>query len=139
MRDLINFNRNDLFPTFQTLPTLFDRFFDHTNDFFKEFGLTYRDLRDNFSEETDKYILEVEIPGMKKESINLEFVNNGIHIVAEKKSMDKTTQSNSKVTRHYQLPGNVNKDLASASYVDGVLRIELPKLETPKNKKIEIK
>ncbi len=136
MRDLINFNRNNLFPT------LFDRFFNHTNDFFRDLelplSLTNR-LDTNFSEESEKYVLELEIPGMKKESISLEFMDNGLQIVAEKKSVSKDTESRSKIQRYYSVPSNIDRNSVSASYIDGVLRIELPKTEKSKVKKIEVK
>jgi HSP20 family protein len=77
--------------------------------------------------------------------------HNVLTISSEKKE-EKESKEEEKVTRRefsysafkrsFQLPENVNKEGISAEYVDGLLKLTLPKLDSPKlesRKQIDIK
>jgi len=91
-------------------------------------------------EETeDKFLIKAEMPGFKKEDINVELVDNKIIIKAEKKQ-EKKGRGYSEI--QYGLfekiiPLASVKEVINAEYKDGYLYLEVEKLN--KAKKIEIK
>ncbi len=98
--------------------------------------------------ETDKEIVvKVELPGVKKENIEVSIKDNMLYIRGEKKEeREEKTETIHRVERVYgkfervlSLPTEVNTDEVKAEFKDGVLEIRLPKAEVSKEKKIEIK
>ena len=126
-------------------------FFEH---FFGDFGLPSlfseeREFAPAFDvSETDKeLIVKGEVPGMDKKDININLSDGLLTITGEKKHEKKEEGENYHcVERHYgkfsrtmRLPSAVNTEKVDAMYKDGVLTITLPKTETVKPKKVEIK
>lgn len=101
------------------------------------------DIYDN----TDKYYIEIDLPGFKRENLNIEFNHGYLTVIATKKDKDdKSTLNYIKRERTYGIykrefyVGNVDYSKISAKYKDGVLLIEVVKGEDNKDKKtIEIK
>jgi HSP20 family protein len=97
-------------------------------------------------EEKDHFIVKAELPGMKKEAIEVSFYDGGLSISGERKS--ETNYEDAEVYRaerffgRFQrtvtLPTPVAVDKAKASYMDGVLTVTLPKTEEAKPKHIEV-
>ena len=105
----------------------------------------------NTMETETSYQLELAIPGLKKEDFKIDLDHNILTISSEKK-VEKEEKEGEKVTRRefsyssfqrsFQLPDNVKKEDISAEYIDGLLKLTLPKLESPKlesRKQIDIK
>jgi len=97
-------------------------------------------------EEGDSVIAKVELPGMKKEDINVE-VNNGILKISgekkreekvEKKNYYRIERSSGSFERSITLPFETQADKAKASFKDGVLQIKIPKSEEAKKKETKI-
>jgi HSP20 family protein len=97
-------------------------------------------------EDKDKYIVSVELPGMKKEDISVS-VHDGVLTVsgerkAEKDSKDglvhRTERYYGKFTRSVSLPATVHSEKVSAAYKDGVLTVEVPKAEEARPKTIPV-
>jgi HSP20 family protein len=97
-------------------------------------------------EEDDSVIAKVELPGMKKEDINVE-VNNGILKISgekkreekvEKKNYYRIERSSGSFERSITLPFETQADKAKASFKDGVLQIKIPKSEEAKKKETKI-
>jgi HSP20 family protein len=88
-------------------------------------------------EDENRLIVRVEVPGMNKEDIAIEIRNRQLQISGEKRFAHENTQGRWRVMqcaygsfrRNITLPCEVKEDAASASYTNGVLRIELPKRE----------
>ena len=132
----------------------FDSFF---NDFFegefipKNFGLKGGSMpAANIKETKTGFYIELAAPGMKKEDFNVELNEDLLTIRSEKKSTE--TEDTSKYTkkefsyssfvRSFRLPEDVDSENINAAYADGVLQLEIPKLEVEekvKIKQIEIK
>ena len=103
----------------------------------------------NIKNLSNKYELEFALPGIKKEDIEIDLDDNQLVIQGETKSSKSEDGeytlrefSYQKFHRSFQLPDNINKDEISAKYEDGILKIDVPKLEADKNgnfKRIEIK
>jgi len=111
-------------------------------------GSNFRRAVSDFSENDNEYILEVELPGIKKEEISLDITSRGIEIRAIKKHEEKKKNDgkhfySKSFAGFYQavdLPENVDSDKMKASYKNGVLALKIPKknIEIEKVRKIEI-
>ncbi len=94
-------------------------------------------------EETDThYQLEVDLPGVKKEEIQIEVRDNHLHIAGERKS-EKTAKrvaerSFGKFERVWALPEDVDAEKVEAAYADGVLSLKVAKAEAVKPRVIKI-
>jgi HSP20 family protein len=103
----------------------------------------------NIKEENNHYMIEAELPGMKKEDINIDFKDKYLILSGEKKSFDEDKRDNyHHVERRYgsfyrtvRMPDDVDKEKISAEYKNGVLHVDLAKCEkkSMEHKKIEIK
>ena len=122
-------------------------------DFFSDFKLFPGDGGSlapaiNIREVEEMFIVEVAAPGKKKEDFVIEVKNNILTISSEhKEEKEEKTEhfmrkefSFNKFSRSFTLPENVDQEKIKASYKDGLLLIDLPKLEQtlPKVKKVSI-
>ena len=127
---------------------------DLLDRFFEDFELPIR-----FGEETEftpafdvsetekELIVRAEVPGMDKKDININLSEGLLTITGEKKHDKKEENENyhcferryGKFSRTVRLPSALDTEKVDAVYKDGVLTITLPKSETVKPKKIEIK
>ena len=97
-------------------------------------------------EEKDHFIVKAELPGMKKEDIEVSFHDGGLSISGERKSETKHEDAEvyraerffGRFQRTLPLPTPVAVDKARASYQDGVLTVTLPKTEEAKPKHIDV-
>lgn len=116
------------------------------NDYF-EFGTTckgsypYVDL----FEQDDTTVLTVELPGMSKEDIAIEIKDNLIRISGERKlqypdnaSVHRLERRSNKFDRTLRLPVKVDTSKVKADYVNGVLKVFLPRAESDKPKQIKV-
>lgn len=99
------------------------------------------------SETNSHYTVELDIPGVKKEDININ-VDNNILTIRGKKEMDKDHKDSNyysrerfygDFTRSMALPSGVNTDKIDADFNNGVLTIKMPKNKATSTKTIEIK
>ena len=97
--------------------------------------------------ETDQdLVVKAELPGVKKENVEVSIRDNALHIKGEKKEeKEEKTETYHRVERVYgkferviPLPTDVKVEAAKAEFKDGVLEIRIPKAEGSKEKKIEI-
>jgi HSP20 family protein len=99
------------------------------------------------SEDKDKYLVSVEIPGMKKEDINVTVHDGVLTVSGERKSeksvnegtVHRTERYFGKFSRSVSLPAAVKADKVAAAYRDGVLTVEIPKAEEAKPRQIDVK
>lgn len=93
--------------------------------------------------ETDKdVIFTAEIPGIRKEDINLNVTENRIDVSVESRKEKKKDHTYSSkyggFSSSYSTPSPINPEAVKASYKNGVLEIRAPKLKTAKGKKIDV-
>lgn len=101
----------------------------------------------DISETDEALLLYAELPGMTKEDVNITLENNLLSIRGERKFEKDVKKENfhriertfGSFARTFTLPSNVRSDEVKASFVDGVLQIEIPKAEEAKPRKIAIK
>ena len=97
-------------------------------------------------DEKDRYVVSVELPGLKKEEINLAVYDGVLTVSGERKSEREGKEGQTarserffgKFERSVTLPAAVNTANVTANYKDGVLLIELPKAEEAKPKQIQV-
>jgi len=104
-------------------------------------------FRTDVSDEGDSFKLEAELPGFKKEDINIDIKDERLTISAERKFDNEDQKPNfvkrerfyGSYKRSFGLEG-INADAIEASYVDGVLSLKLPKQlpVIPESRRIEI-
>ncbi|MBM7555407.1 Hsp20/alpha crystallin family protein [Halanaerobacter jeridensis] len=123
-------------------------------DLFSSVLEDFMDLNDitgfktDIKETDDAYTIEAELPGMDKENIDLELNNNYLTITADNEEVIEEEKDNyirkerrtGKYQRSFRL-SNVKQDEIEAEYNDGILEVNLPKLEDDKEKRktIDIK
>ncbi len=97
-------------------------------------------------EDKDNYTVKAELPGMKKEDIEVSLHEGSLSISGERKSESKHEDAEvyraerffGRFQRTVSLPSAVAADKVKAAYKDGVLTITLPKTEEAKPKHIDV-
>ena len=96
-------------------------------------------------ENNDNLIAVVELPGMRKEDIEISLHDGMLTIGGERKSetregdkAERTERYIGKFRRSITLPTRVDANKVSATYKDGILTITLPKAEEAKPKQIQV-
>lgn len=103
--------------------------------------------RVNVEEFEDRFEITAEIPGMKKDEINIDLQENVLTIKGEKKyekeekdrSYTICERSYGTFQRAFTLPENVDGEAIDAAYENGVLTVAVPKVEPVKPKEIKVK
>ena len=100
------------------------------------------------TEKADELMLTAELPGMTKEDVELFVENNVLTLRGEKKQEWSEDDKDRKVhlwertygtfTRSFTLPREVEAEKIRAEFLDGVLKLHLPKTEKAMGRKIEI-
>jgi len=97
-------------------------------------------------DEKDHFVVNVELPGMKKEEIDLSFQEGVLSISGDRKHTVENKDGETfrseryfgKFQRSVTLPAAVDSAKISASYKDGILSVTLPKAEEAKPKQIAV-
>jgi HSP20 family protein len=97
-------------------------------------------------ETKDNLVVRVELPGMKREEIEVSLHDGCLSIAGERKHEDKNKDSEvyraerfyGRFQRTVTLPTAVAADKVHAAYKDGILTITLPKTEEAKPKQIDV-
>jgi HSP20 family protein len=97
------------------------------------------------AEEADKILVKVEVPGMNEQDLRVSFEDGLLTVSGERQFERKDDRNYHRIERTYgsfvrtfSLPRSVDASKITASYVNGVLEIEIPKLEEAKPKQIQI-
>ena len=94
----------------------------------------------------DNVIAVVELPGMRKEDIEISLHNGTLTISGERKRENSSDGDKAERTERYvgtfrrsiALPTRVDAGKVSATYRDGILTVTLPKAEEVKPKQIQV-
>jgi HSP20 family protein len=97
-------------------------------------------------EKEDKFVVKAELPGMKKEDIDISVTGDTLSIKGERKAESEVKEedyyfcerSYGSFSRSIALPSSINTEKIEASYEDGVLEVSLPKVPEVKAKKVDI-
>ena len=141
MFGMIPFDRRD--------SSLFDMLDNFERNFFGTSSNTASSFRTDIRDEGDKFVLEAELPGLKKEDIKLD-LKDGILTISAQHSEDQGEKDGKgqyirrerrygSFTRSFDVTG-VDEEHITASYNNGVLELSLPKVVpvVPEAKRIAI-
>lgn len=120
---------------------------------FREFGMRppsdmtrFPEMRIDVSESDKAYAIKADIPGVRKEDIDVSVDGRQVSITARARSKsekkDETSlyreRSEGQVFRSFTLPVEVEAKEADARYENGVLSLSLPKKSNGKNHRIKV-
>ena len=139
MFGMIPFDRRD--------SSLFDMLDNFERNFFGSSNSTVSSFRTDIRDEGDKFVLEAELPGFKKEDIKLD-LKDGVLTISAQHSSENEEKKDSYVrrerrygsfSRSFDVSG-IQEDHISAAYNNGVLELTLPKAQpvVPASRQIEI-
>ena len=149
---LIHYQRPELaWPGFGRLSSLrdeLDRFFETP---WNELARTSQLLSGwtpalDIYEDNDNFIVKAELPGMKKEDIEVSMHAGSLSISGERKGESKEEDAEvcraeryfGRFQRTVTLPAAVAAEKVKAQYKDGILTVTLPKTEEAKPKQIDV-
>ena len=103
----------------------------------------------DFVEQNGKYLLKMDLPGMDKNQINIEAVENSITVSGERQTERQTTdkegvaqfeRSSGSFYRRMTLPADADVSNINAKYENGVLEVTIPKTapNSTEKKKIQV-
>ena len=90
--------------------------------------------------------IAVELPGVKKEDVKVELVDDVLILSGQKnatydrqdRSLHLTERTYGAFRRSFQLPGHFDREKIEAQFDNGVLYISLPRIEKEKSREIQI-
>ena len=139
------------FEPIRELENLHDRIQRYFDDF-SNFGFNFTENfypRIDISEEKENLNVTAEIPGVNKENIKITLQDNILTIEGEKKKEVENSEKNfhrservyGSFKRSFTLPSEVDSDKVDAKFENGILHIQLKKIEskTKSGKLIELK
>jgi HSP20 family protein len=95
----------------------------------------------------NEVVIHAELPGMKKDEIDVRVENNVLTVRGQKERKDevkedgyfRTERVYGSFSRSFSLPSTVDATKISAEYKDGVLTLSVPKAEEAKARQIDVK
>jgi HSP20 family protein len=96
------------------------------------------------TETDDAYVVEIELPGVKKKDIDISLSGRRLLVTGERKEEERTgilrrrTRRVGRFRYEVLLPGAVDEDGVQASLEDGVLTLRVPKASTERPRRIEV-
>jgi HSP20 family protein len=135
--------------------TRFDPFTDSFEDLFRRVLRPIRwegdeqplQIKVDVEEDDETYKVKAEVPGVKKEDINVQIDRNQVSISAESKR-EKEVKEKGKLVRSeryygslfrsFSLAQDIDQGAASARYTDGILELTLPKKASSEVKKLSV-
>ena len=134
--------------------TMFDEMNDMMTSIFNNNWNTTSDMRSSWSpavdvkETKESYMITADIPGLRKSDIHVD-LSDGVLSISGDRVQEKEGDSDryhyrertkGTFARSFHLPESVNEKKIAASFKDGILAIDLPKLKPvePRSRKIKI-
>jgi HSP20 family protein len=99
-------------------------------------------------EDKDKFMIRAELPGMKKDDIEVSATGDTLTISGEKKREEESKEGQDtyraerffgRFQRTITLPAPIDASKVQAQYKDGLLTVTVPKAEEAKRKQIEVR
>ncbi len=134
---------------FQEMEELYQRMERVMEDFFNSVrgtdGFLLWSPPADLEETEDAYIVEIDLPGAKRDDVHIELQDNELHVFGELKEKERVGVLRTRMRRTgrfdhwFTLPGEVDADKVEAELRDGVLTVRLPKATRSQTRKIEVK
>ncbi len=148
--NLVRYNPNHRISTRPGRIGIFDDLF---NDFFSPLvtngqpaGRQESPMKVDIYEKDNAIFINADLPGISKENISVDIKGKVLTIGGERKSDEEIKEehcyrreiSHGSFQRVFTLPFEVGEDMVKATYINGVLKLEIPKPEEQVPKKITI-
>ena len=98
----------------------------------------------DIEETEDAWIVEADLPGVRKEDINVELRGSELSISGEIKEREREgvlrrrTRKTGEFDYHVTLPGEADAERIEARLEDGVLTLRIPKPEEQRSRRIDV-
>jgi HSP20 family protein len=120
-------------------------FRDDFDDFF-DFPISNSNvlMKSDIYEEGNNYVIEIDLPGFKKEDVTINYDKGYLTIEAKKEETKEEKKNYVKRERYYGefkrsfYVGDIDDSLIKAKFEDGILKINFPKKELENKKLIDI-
>lgn len=101
----------------------------------------------NLSEDQEKYTIRAELPGVKKDDLDIQVASNSLSISGERRiaaegdgvKYHRREREGGTFSRMLSLPGDIDSERVEADLKNGILTVRIPKAEAAKPKKISIR
>jgi len=127
-----------------------ERFSRELSAFLDSWADLTRDLREDFrpsadvEELDDAYVIEMELPGVKREDVDIEISGRRVAVRGERKQKERVgifrrrERTVGRFAAEVTLPGDIVEDGVAADLDEGVLTVRLPKPERERRRRIPI-
>lgn len=128
--DRLNRQLTSYLESFRSLPNLLDAAFTPLAD---------------VEETDDAYVVEIELPGVNPDDVDIEISGRRVSVQGERKEKERVgilrrrERTVGRFRYEVTLAGDVNEDGVEAHLDDGVLTVRLPKPESQRPRRIEIR
>jgi HSP20 family protein len=119
------------------LETEIDRLFDSALSSYSDRSASTQFPVDIY-EDKDNTFVRAELPGVSREDVNVELVEDTLTLTATRKQKTGEQEQSTSLRRSLTVPALVQADKVTAAYENGVLTVTLPKREEAKPKKITV-
>ena len=125
------------------MPKIFDDDFFRDDFFDRKDRMNYNLMKTDIKEDDKSYLLEVDLPGYSKDDIKIDITDGYLTINAKVEKEDNDENKNyvrrerftGEVSRSFYVGEEIKEDEVKASFKNGILTLEIPKLSLEDKKK----
>lgn len=125
------------------MPKIFDDDFFRDDFFDRKDRMNYNLMKTDIREDDKSYLLEVDLPGYSKDDIKIDITDGYLTINAKVEKEDNDENKNyvrrerftGEVSRSFYVGEEIKEDEVKASFKNGILTLEVPKLSLEDKKK----
>ena len=125
------------------MPKIFDDDFFRDDFFDRKDRMNFNLMKTDIREDENSYLLEVDLPGYSKDDIKIDITDGYLTINAKVEKEDKDESKTyvrrerftGEVSRSFYVGEDIKEDEVKASFKNGILTLEVPKLSLEDKKK----
>jgi HSP20 family molecular chaperone IbpA len=125
------------------MPKIFDDDFFRDDFFDRKDRMNFNLMKTDIREDDKSYLLEVDLPGYSKDDIKIDITDGYLTINAkvekenndDNKSYVRRERFTGEVSRSFYVGEDIKEDEVKASFKNGILTLEIPKLSLEDKKK----
>ena len=125
------------------MPKIFDDDFFRDDFFDRKDRMNFNLMKTDIREDDKSYLLEVDLPGYSKDDIKIDITDGYLTINAKVEKEDKEDNKNyvrrerftGEVSRSFYVGEDIKEEEVKASFKNGILTLEVPKLSLEDKKK----
>lgn len=125
------------------MPKIFDDDFFRDDFFDRKDRMNFNLMKTDIREDENSYLLEVDLPGYSKDDIKIDITDGYLTINAkvekenndDKKNYVRRERFTGEVSRSFYVGDDIKEEEVKASFKNGILTLEVPKLSLEDKKK----